>query len=151
MSLPYLDTAQIREVDRIMVDEYGIPLIQMMENAGRNLAHLTRERLLAGAPVGKRIAVLAGPGDNGGRSPVSTPVFTPLTLACGIGTAEILLFVVDVTGFAGGDESEACQRCTGTAGSLMHPPEYAPSSGLRRCGGIPGSRSAATVVVRAHP
>ena len=66
MSLPFLDATQMRAVDLIMVDEFGIRLIQMMENAGRNLAHLTRERLFAGEPVGKRIAVLAGPGGNGG-------------------------------------------------------------------------------------
>lgn len=30
----------MREVDRIIVDEMGILLIQMMENAGRNLAEL---------------------------------------------------------------------------------------------------------------
>lgn len=66
ISVPFLDSTQMREVDRIMVDEYGIQLIQMMENAGCNLAHLTRERLLAREPVGKRIAVLAGLGGNGG-------------------------------------------------------------------------------------
>lgn len=66
MSLPFVDAAQMREVDRLMVDEFEIGLIQMMESAGRNLAHLTRERLLAGEPVGKRIAVLAGSGGNGG-------------------------------------------------------------------------------------
>lgn len=56
-----------------MVDEYKIGLIQMMENAGRNLAHLTRERVLGGEPVGKRIAVLAGPGGNGGGALVAAP------------------------------------------------------------------------------
>ena len=65
-SPPFLHAAQMRDVDRIMEDHYEIRLIQMMENAGRNLAHLTRERLLGGNPVGKRIAVLAGPGGNGG-------------------------------------------------------------------------------------
>jgi hypothetical protein len=29
------------EVDRAMIEDYHIDLIQMMENAGRNLAHLT--------------------------------------------------------------------------------------------------------------
>ena len=44
--LPYLTTEQMREVDRLMIEEYGILLIQMMENAGRNLAHLARRRFL---------------------------------------------------------------------------------------------------------
>jgi NAD(P)H-hydrate repair Nnr-like enzyme with NAD(P)H-hydrate epimerase domain len=30
----------MREVDRLMIEEYGIGLPQMMENAGRNLARL---------------------------------------------------------------------------------------------------------------
>ena len=36
--LPAVTTAQMTEVDRLMIEEYGIRLIQMMENAGRNLA-----------------------------------------------------------------------------------------------------------------
>ena len=41
---------QMIEVDRAMIEDYGIELIQMMENAGRNLAHLARERFLDGNP-----------------------------------------------------------------------------------------------------
>jgi len=63
---PWLSTEQMREVDRAMVEDYGILLIQMMENAGRNLAHLARERFLEGNASGKTILVLAGPGGNGG-------------------------------------------------------------------------------------
>lgn len=54
------------EVDRAMIEDYHIELIQMMENAGRNLAHLARVRFLDGNPVGKRVVVLAGTGGNGG-------------------------------------------------------------------------------------
>ena len=61
-----LDTVQMREVDRLMIEEYRIELIQMMENAGRNLAHLARSRFLDGDPAGKRVVVLAGAGGNGG-------------------------------------------------------------------------------------
>jgi NAD(P)H-hydrate epimerase len=65
-SVPYLNTEQMREVDRAMIEDFGIELIQMMENAGRNLAHLARTRFLAGDPRGKRVVVLAGTGGNGG-------------------------------------------------------------------------------------
>lgn len=41
-------------------------ILQMMENAGRGLAHLVRGRFLEGDPRGKRVAVMAGPGGNGG-------------------------------------------------------------------------------------
>ncbi len=39
---PELSTSQMVEVDRLMIEEYGIELIQMMENAGRNLARTDR-------------------------------------------------------------------------------------------------------------
>jgi len=54
------------EVDRAMTEDFRIELMQMMENAGRNLAHLARKRFLDGDPRDKRIVVLAGPGGNGG-------------------------------------------------------------------------------------
>jgi NAD(P)H-hydrate epimerase len=63
--LPTVTVAQMREVDRIMVDELHIELIQMMENAGRCLALHTRN-WLGGEVVGRRVVVLAGSGGNGG-------------------------------------------------------------------------------------
>jgi NAD(P)H-hydrate epimerase len=59
------------EVDRAMIEDYGISLVRMMENAGRNLAHLARQRFLAGAPAGKAVVVLAGSGGNGGGALVA--------------------------------------------------------------------------------
>ena len=64
--VPYLTTDQMREVDRAMIEDYHIELIQMMENAGRNLAHLARNRFFDGQPMGKQVAILAGTGGNGG-------------------------------------------------------------------------------------
>ena len=64
--IPSVTTDQMREVDRVMVDGYNILLMQMMENAGRNLAHLARTRFLGGDPRGCRVLVLAGTGGNGG-------------------------------------------------------------------------------------
>ena len=64
--VPYLTTDQMREVDRAMIEDYHIELIQMMENAGRNLAHLARTRFLGGDPRGKQVVVLSGTGGNGG-------------------------------------------------------------------------------------
>ena len=64
--LPYLSTSEMVEVDRAMIEDYQIELIQMMENAGRNLAHLARVRFLEGSPLGRSVAVLAGTGGNGG-------------------------------------------------------------------------------------
>jgi NAD(P)H-hydrate epimerase len=49
-----------------MIEDYHIELIQMMENAGRNLAHLARSRFLDGDPRGRTVVVLSGSGGNGG-------------------------------------------------------------------------------------
>ena len=57
----WLSEAQMIEVDRIMIDELGIDLVRMMENAGRNLAQLVLDQF---AP--DRVCVLAGSGGNGG-------------------------------------------------------------------------------------
>ena len=63
--IPVLTTPQMVEVDRLMIEEYQIELIQMMENAGRNLAELAR-RQLGGKVAGNSIAILCGAGNNGG-------------------------------------------------------------------------------------
>src|SRR5262249_59434332 len=65
-AVPSLTTEQMVEVDRAMTEDFHIELIQMMENAGRNLAHLARTRFLDGDPSRKRVVVLAGTGGNGG-------------------------------------------------------------------------------------
>jgi NAD(P)H-hydrate epimerase len=65
IEIPVLTTEQMVEVDRLMIEEYGITLMQMMENAGRNLAELAR-RMLGGQVLGRNIAVLCGSGNNGG-------------------------------------------------------------------------------------
>lgn len=64
--VPAVTTAQMIEVDRAMIEEFGIDLIQMMENAGRCLADLARKRFLDGDPRGQHVIVLAGTGGNGG-------------------------------------------------------------------------------------
>ena len=64
--IPFITTDQMREVDRLMIDEYHIGLEQMMENAGRNLARLAVDRFFGGAPANKRVIVLAGSGGNVG-------------------------------------------------------------------------------------
>ena len=62
----FITEEQMREVDRAMVEDLGILLVQMMEHAGRGLAAVARSRFFAGDPRGKRVLVLAGSGGNGG-------------------------------------------------------------------------------------
>ncbi|WP_373514540.1 NAD(P)H-hydrate epimerase [Persicitalea sp.] len=66
-----IDTDQMIEVDRLMMEEYHIDLVQMMENAGRCLAILLKERFFDGDVEGKRIVVMAGSGGNGGGALVA--------------------------------------------------------------------------------
>jgi NAD(P)H-hydrate epimerase len=64
--LPSISTEQMRELDRLMIESYGITLLQMMENAGRNLAEQA-VRMLAHLPEGaNKVLVLCGAGNNGG-------------------------------------------------------------------------------------
>ena len=69
MTLPTLSTTQMIEVDRLMIEQYGITLLQMMENAGRNLAEQARRML--GELNARRIVVLCGAGNNGGGGMVA--------------------------------------------------------------------------------
>ena len=64
--VPAVTMEQMREVDRIMIEDLHIELMQMMENAGCNLARLARRRFRP-----KRTVVLVGPGGNGGGGMVA--------------------------------------------------------------------------------
>jgi NAD(P)H-hydrate epimerase len=61
MDLPLLTREQVRSVDRLAVDDYGMNGLVLMENAGRGAAEL----LLAEAPAGK-VVICSGGGNNGG-------------------------------------------------------------------------------------
>ncbi len=63
-SPPPVTAAQMREVDRVATEEFGLPLLSMMENAGRGLAVLVGRKL--GSLSGRRVLCLAGKGGNGG-------------------------------------------------------------------------------------
>jgi len=70
MTTSALTTEQMIEVDRLMIAEYGIELIQMMENAGHNLADLTGQ-ILGASLSGQSVCVLCGRGNNGGGGMVA--------------------------------------------------------------------------------
>lgn len=65
MAVTFVSVDQMREVDRLMVEEVGISLVQMMENAGRCLATHARG-MLGGDARGRQVVVIAGRGGNGG-------------------------------------------------------------------------------------
>jgi ADP-dependent NAD(P)H-hydrate dehydratase / NAD(P)H-hydrate epimerase len=60
-----LTAAQMREVDRLTTERYGIPSIILMENAAHAVARVITEKL-GGSVEGKSILILCGPGNNGG-------------------------------------------------------------------------------------
>lgn len=63
---PALTAAQMARVDRVMVEDLGLDIIQVMELAGRAVAAFARARFLGGDPRGRRVTVLTGSGGNGG-------------------------------------------------------------------------------------
>ncbi|NND84102.1 MAG: NAD(P)H-hydrate epimerase [Acidimicrobiia bacterium] len=60
MLFPSVTRAQMEEADRIMVEDLGVSLLQMMELAGAAVAHV------AGLVAPRSALVLAGSGGNGG-------------------------------------------------------------------------------------
>jgi len=68
MSIPTLTKAEMREVDRLMVEEYGISLEQMMEQAGRNLSDLAVAWLETHSDRQPPydLVIVCGTGNNGG-------------------------------------------------------------------------------------
>lgn len=58
----FLSREQVRELDRRAVEEYGVPGIVLMENAGRGCAEL----LMRLNPDRLPTVILCGPGNNGG-------------------------------------------------------------------------------------
>lgn len=63
LAVTAVTAAEMREIDRVAVEELGPTLLQMMENAGRNLAG---EVMYWTAERPGLVAVLAGSGGNGG-------------------------------------------------------------------------------------
>ncbi|MCE5279348.1 MAG: NAD(P)H-hydrate epimerase [Planctomycetaceae bacterium] len=59
-----LSRQDVRAVDRWAIEELGIPGVILMENAGRQVADAACRFL--GSPVARRVAVVAGAGNNGG-------------------------------------------------------------------------------------
>ncbi|MCR4437706.1 MAG: NAD(P)H-hydrate dehydratase [bacterium] len=61
---PVLTARQMAECDRRAIQEYGIPGVVLMENAGRGVAELAGE--LLGNVAEKQVAIFCGKGNNGG-------------------------------------------------------------------------------------
>jgi NAD(P)H-hydrate epimerase len=90
-----LNAVQMREADRVTIEELGLPSIVLMENAGRQVVAAMEASY--GDLAGHRVAVLAGRGNNGGDGFV-----VARTIVQRGGEASVFLFapVADVRGDA---------------------------------------------------
>lgn len=61
MNLPPLSRDEIRQIDQIAIQQYGVPGVVLMENAGRGAAEVIQRV----APKGK-VGILCGKGNNAG-------------------------------------------------------------------------------------
>ena len=59
-----LTAAQMREADRLTTERYGIPSLELMENAGTAIAEFLREKFAD--LTSRKILMLCGKGNNGG-------------------------------------------------------------------------------------
>lgn len=60
-----LTRQEVREVDRVAIEQYGMPGAVLMENAGRGVAeHIVAA--LGGSVEGRRVTIACGGGNNGG-------------------------------------------------------------------------------------
>lgn len=59
-----LTAAEMREVDRLTTERYGIPSLQLMENAGTQFVDFLRSSY--GVAAASNVAILCGKGNNGG-------------------------------------------------------------------------------------
>jgi NAD(P)H-hydrate epimerase len=65
-NLPHISVEQMKKVEQTMIENYGISRLQMMENAGLNLAILAREKFLYKNIHEKKVIVVAGTEQNAG-------------------------------------------------------------------------------------
>lgn len=63
---PIVTSAQMRGIDEYAISKLSIPGLTLMENAGAGIAAAITKRLLLGNLREWRVAILCGPGNNGG-------------------------------------------------------------------------------------
>ena len=62
-----LTAAEMREVDRLTTERFGIPGLELMESAGKSVAEVFLEKYKErNGKLPGRVSVLCGKGNNGG-------------------------------------------------------------------------------------
>jgi hydroxyethylthiazole kinase-like uncharacterized protein yjeF len=60
-----VSSQQMRAIDRRAIEKIGMPGLELMENAGRGIAHFIKD-IFSGETKGSRVAIFCGRGNNGG-------------------------------------------------------------------------------------
>jgi ADP-dependent NAD(P)H-hydrate dehydratase / NAD(P)H-hydrate epimerase len=76
-----LTAEEMREVDRLTTEKYGIPSILLMENAAHAAARVITERV-GGSVKGKSFSILCGKGNNGGDGAAMARILWMLGANC---------------------------------------------------------------------
>ena len=76
-----LSAEEMREVDRLTTEKYGIPSILLMENAAHAAARIITEKL-GGSVAGKSFLILCGKGNNGGDGAALARILWTLGADC---------------------------------------------------------------------
>lgn len=99
--IPVCNSAQIRECDRITIEELGIPGIILMENASRAVAAIVEDILDRQLSL-KNVLIFAGKGNNGGDG------FAVARYLKNLGSA-VLVFLIGEKGMLRGDAKFNCE------------------------------------------
>ncbi len=82
---PVVSAAEMRALDRATIEDIGIPAFTLMETAGRAVAHVAMEMLAdAGDAEIAHVAVVCGPGNNGGDGFVAARVLRDLGIEAAV-------------------------------------------------------------------
>jgi NAD(P)H-hydrate epimerase len=71
---------QMREMDRLTIEKYGVPSLTLMERAGEAIAQLIVERFARNAKKG--VLIVAGKGNNGGDGLVAARLLKKKRIPC---------------------------------------------------------------------
>jgi hydroxyethylthiazole kinase-like uncharacterized protein yjeF len=107
-----LTAAEMREVDRLTTERYGIPSLQLMETAGTRVADACDKVVGSAATRPARIAVLCGKGNNGGDGLVAARRLQSL------GT-QVKVYLFAEPHELHGDAATNLQRWTATGNSVI--------------------------------
>jgi ADP-dependent NAD(P)H-hydrate dehydratase / NAD(P)H-hydrate epimerase len=107
-----LTAEEMREVDRLTTERYGIPSLKLMEAAGTHVADACHNRLSSATTEPRNLAVLCGKGNNGGDGLVAARHLQSLG-------ANVKVYLFSEPRDLRGDAATNLQRWTATGNSVI--------------------------------